>query len=956
MQKYGGKAIFFAFHVVAVGLLIFFTQTFASWYLTKIPARGVDLYNSVTHATQYSQKFSLPFNSYKDYWYTGSPVFADFPQLSYMLMSPFVAQFGGPIGVQIFALTSLVLLVVFSYLLFYELSKNVGLSIFLAVLVFLSVNLYGSLTWAGSIPYFFSQSFFPLGLWFGVKYMKNPRIRYLGLMMLVVGIGIIIHPLAIVAYLIPSLLLLIITGGIGARFSIVRLLQHIFLFISGFILCSFTYTYSYFYTIFIQRVTSLTQTSGSGEVGNVTEGAKQIAEFYKGQVARLINDTDERLFVLLPIAFVLFIIGVIAAKNRKRALFVIPLIFIALYVALHPALNLAGYISFFKHDPYRAFWQFPIALGAVIAGMWGFFQMGLLERVGTKLKAVVYIVVFGVSAVFVFFSFVIFNLSSKSVIERIDASSDTSSAFPEVLSMKLKKEDQNELKKQLLPSFINTSERNKRVYFSDATVNIWWNSIYNIPLARGYIDPPLGTTRRAGLFLLDISTTNDTIIRDFEYPKETAINFAQYFTDWYGVHYFEGGHVSPAANAPPSSYLLDSDFFDKKEEVTVMGAIHRFGTKSGKPEARFDLPQSLVFYKVNDKYTSPIVSGTNAPIIAVFSDDGGFEQVWRGLAMENLNSRFVIPVHAGQVIDNMSKADLENFDAVILHNYSYNNKNNAFDMLSKFVEKGGNIFIDTGGEVKDADTDSLHELFPIQSSQRKAISKEWEWDIVEDPLTKGIDFDEFAPPIYEKDAWKLSYPKDGSEVREGATVVLSNNGKPALVTMDHGEGKVIWSGLNLLSHIHQYPIPTEGMFLKNILQSLVPLTDGNVVPVNAKWDRSELIRVSTDKDVKGILVKEQMYDGWSVKGAGGNSKMYKAGPTYPGFMYIPVHTDGQVNLELFYSGPPLFWAVTFVNVAAILLVLDVVLLKGRLVFRHFHGTLHRVKKKSSSWWEKEEDA
>ncbi len=959
MQKYLAKGLTFLFHIIAICFLVYFTQPFADWYLSAVPAHGVDLYNSVTHAMYHLNSFSLPFNSFKDFWYAGYPVMQDFPQLSYYAMVPFVAYFGGPIGVQIFAMATLVLLLIFSYFLFYELSKNNGLSVLLSLLVLLSVNIYGALTWAGSVPYFASQCLFPLGLFFGVKYLKNPQIKNLSLMILVTGIGILIHPLAIVAYLIPSLTLLIIAGGIGARYNVARILQQIFFYVAGFILISFTYTYNFFYAILIDKIPLFVfQTSKSGDVKNATTGAQDIVDFYKGQVARLYTDTDERIYYLFAIAFILFILGLLIARRRRQALYFFPLFFIAAYTALHPALNLSGIISFFKHDPYRAFWQFPIAAGMLIAFFWGFFQASLFERIKARLKIVVFIPVVSLSVLFLIVSLFIFNSSFASVIDRIDKHSDTSSAFPEVLSMKLNKEDQDDLKRKLIPSFLDPNDKNKRLYDSDATVNIWWNSLYDMPLARGYIDPPIGTTRRSGLFLLDTSIGNDVLVRDLKFPEEIAVNYAHFLTDWHGVYFYEGGHVSPASNAPPSSYLLKDDFFDKKETVTVPGAILRNETPSGRPEARMDLTQSLMYYRVNEKYTSPVVVGSNAPAIAVFTDDAGFEQVWRALAIENIHSRLLVPVYIENNIDSVSSNELAQFDAVILHNYTYSNKDKAFRMLGEYVQKGGNLFVDTDGEIADANSDSLAELFPFDKSERKELQKTWDLEETSDPLINDIDFSLFGLPVYNEKPWKFSYPTGDAVLRDNVKVILKNSGKPILMKRQYGSGKVIWSGMNILYHINQNPIAAEGKFFKNIITELVKLGDGQFTKVDVVWDSPERVHVKSNSKPKAILFKEEFYNGWSVNDKyNGSQKIYTTGPTYPGFMYVPLKKNdaNKADVTFSYNGDPLYWAVTIVQIIAILFVLELIIFKGKIVGVRTHKMYHKTRKKIGSWWEKEEE-
>ena len=52
-----------------------------------------------------------------------------------------------------------------------------------------------------SIPYFFSQSFFPLGLLAGAFYLENPKIKYLALAASVTGLGFMVNGLGIITFL-----------------------------------------------------------------------------------------------------------------------------------------------------------------------------------------------------------------------------------------------------------------------------------------------------------------------------------------------------------------------------------------------------------------------------------------------------------------------------------------------------------------------------------------------------------------------------------------------------------------------------------------------------------------------------------------------------------------------------------------------------------------------------------
>ena len=964
------RRFFASFFLISLNLLagvvlFYFFKPVANWYLGRVPALGVDLYNNATYVAYHLKHFSLPFNSFKDIWFGGYPLIGDFPQLSYYLMIPFAAHLGAPVGVQMYAMASLFLLLFFSYLLFLQLSKNHGLALFLAVLVLLSPNIYGAATWAGSIPYFSSQAFFPLGLLFGAKYLEKQHARYLALMILVTGIGILIHPLGIMAFLVPSLLIIILMGGLMASLPFGRILRNIFFYITGFMLTSLSFTYDYIVTtlVFRRLPTILAPTVSSGS-GGLSPTEQAIASFYRDQVALTFTKTNHWLFIALAVGVILFVFTILFAKNKKKAFVALPVMFIVAYTIAHPAVNLAGIVAFLRHDPIRAFWPIPIAVGALAAVVWGYFFTTLREKLAqgkvfTKVANV--ILAFGTTLGFAILAYLVFTAQVTQVIERVDVSSEVSSAYPEILSIKLKKEELEEVKKQVVPSFMDPNDKNKRLYTADATVNIWWNSFFDMPLARGYIDPPIGTTRRYGIFWLDIAIANDTLVRDFDVQPEVAYNNTLFLIDWNGIYYFEGGRLgSKGPSPPPSSYLLENNIFENDEEVTTYGAILKWQTESGKPELHMEVPQTLRFFKIKDEFTSPVLYPTNAPAVIFFGDSASYEDLLRILAIRNINSRKLIPVYGGEFIDGVGSRELEAFDAVLASQYRYRSQTKAFKLLEHFIENGGNLFIDTGGEVKEAESSQLPSLFPIATSQRQGMGRFWDLTIAEHEITEEIDFSTFGPPVYGEGEWKLSVPVLAEDVREGSTVLVSHKDFPLLVAREFGEGQVVWSGMNLLYHFDQYKSPDEAQLVINMLTQLTSLDEHEPLDARVEWRRPEKVILATDEKARGILFKEEGYDGWSARLTSHRGKklpIYLTGPTYPGFMYVPIPetVDGPFTLQFSYHGRAVHWLVAFVSFLVILFILESILFEGRLVGKRVNALSRKAAKKIGSWWEKEEE-
>lgn len=961
MLKFFQKSLNILLHIPAIAAIYYFWQPISNWYFGKVPALGIDLYLSATYVNYQLRHFSLPFNSFKDIWWAGLPLARDNPQLVYYLMMPFAAIFGAPLGIGKFAMVSLIVMIVSCYFLFYKLSKNHGISLALSVLILLTPNMYRSATWAGSIPYFSSEVFFPLGLLAGALYIGKPTAKYLAAMIFICGVGILVHPLGILAFLAPSLLMIILIGGLYNSLSKGRITLHLFSLVIGLILASFTFSYDYVITLVTQQVLpagiGVSTSFGGGSSASATEN------FYKTQIPVLLNHTNPWLFKLLIASFGVFVIGLIFSKKRKKALAILPFVLVLAYTAFHPWANLSGFIVLFRHDPYRAFWPFAIACGALAAACWGFFLSSIEERLSHKQFLLTFNLLFGlvVTGTFVIFAYSTFASDFNKSISVIDAESEFSSAYPEALSIKLKKDDLISLKSKVLPSFISADEKNRRLYDADATVNVWWNSFFDVPLVRGYVDPPIGLQNRGGYFLLDIGIANDSMTRDFKVSEKVAKNTTLFLIDWYGIGYFEGGRLGSKGPSPgPSSYLLQNNIFDRQEEITTHGAILKWQTASGKPELIPDLPQTLKFYKVADNSTSPILYPTNASAVIVFGTAAAYEDIWRMLASENVNSKKLIVVYGGYFVDDVSPQRLKDFDAVFLDEYHYHNKDKAFDALQKYVNEGGKVFMDTGAESKESNNDQLPELFPMKSSERKGLGKSWDLTKSNDDVVKEVDLSKFGPPIFSNDEWKLSFVPDDANLRQGSEVILRQKGKPILVRRSLGQGKVVWSGLNLAYHYNQYKSDDEAKLFINILGAFADISERQPLVAKTQWQAPERINIETQSKPRGILFKEQGWDGWSARLASqGNKKLpiYLAGPTFPGFMYVPIKTNtSTVKLNFSYNGTFVYWFAALVNILTWLLLLDLIILNGWVVKRLIFTKLgSKVVRKVLFWWEKEDE-
>lgn len=945
--------------------------------MAKVPILGVDFFNSVTYTTYLASNLTLPFRAFKDIWFGGYPIFRDFISLQFFPMIAFSHYFGTVRGIQIYVMFSLFLLAVCCYLLYFVLSKSRVLSLILAIFVIYSANIYGSAIWGGSLPYFTTQFFLPLVLTLLVQFTRTKNYKWFLLAILTCGLGFLGHPLFLYAFGLPAAILIICFSELSNKDELFSKklfsgIKNSIIFVFGSLLVALPVSYTYVSSAFLGILTSgpaaflsafslsstTPGTKGGAGTGVEAQGVSSTVQFYQNLARLVYTDTSVWIFLFLAGGAILFIFALLLGKRKREILYrVLPFAFTALYVGLHPVVNAYGH-SFIPQGWYRAFWAFPVVAAALAASLWGEFFEFVREKFKAE-KFATHIIVSNIpflilGGIFFLIGYLIFTTKTQGFLKILDTKTEYSSAHPQALSIRTTDSDRDKLKRQLLPTFIDGNDKNKRLYEADALVNIWWNSMFKMPLVRGYIDPPIGTDERGGIFWLDIAITNDSLVKDFKIPEDMALQNALFLIDWNAVAYFEGGRYAISTSSPPSSYLLKNKVFDKEEQIEAHGAIIKWQTKSGKPELKMELPQYLKYYKVKDELTSPVIYPTNAPAILVISDPLGYEDFLRGIAANNYNSQYVIPVAGGVNIDEFSSSDLKNFSAIYLHNYKYKNKNKAFNMLFKYVQAGGKVFVDTGAESPESEASGLPEILPFKSLVRGGLGREWNFESNStDSLLKDVNLSGFGPLIFNNSEWKLSYSKESE--RAGATNILKHKGKPVLVRQKIGSGEVIWSGMNLIYHMNQSKSPDEFKMFRNVVLEMTAMNRVPIVQADAKWLSAEKVTLSSAAGARGVIFKEEAYKGWSAKANGKSVKVYKAGPTTPGFMYAVVNSSGPIKVEFKYSGEITAYIIWVVSSLLILILADKIFINGFLIGKRFKFFSKGASKKVSGWWEKEDE-
>lgn len=645
--------------------------------------------------------------------------------------------------------------------------------------------------------------------------------------------------------------------------------------------------------------------------------------------------------------------------------YLLPLAWVVFYISLY------GFsISFMHGGWYRVFWPFPLVLGIFISSIWGDFWDVISERLkDLKWRFMATLAMKSVFGVLIFLGgFVILSReSAEQMLKNIDRPGyrQQSSAFPDSLSVEIDQEKFEGLKVKLIPSWLNPNDTQYRFYDADQRVNIWWNTLYDMPLVKGYIEFPPGDSVMGSYYWLSAGLTSnndkDVLVEQWGVPKETAYNNVLFLLDWFSIKYLEAEHDKTDSYNPLTSYIRNSDIFSEKEKVVVPGWAELYmdplNMNIGPIAWHPGTEEFLSYYKIKDELVTPIIYPSNALTLGIIGRPDAYSTIIRNLGALNLNSRHVIPIRLGQFIDDVSGEDLKAMDALFLYTYDYKNYGNSWGKIEKYIKEGGKVFIETGSDVKQTAGNTTSPLFPFEKTKKKQMSSKWSLS-GNTPETEGIDLGKFGPPILDNKPWFFSVPESDG-LKEGASVILANERIPIVVSQSYGKGEVIWSGMNLPYHLSTHKSLEELKFFKNILDQLVKTNTTESPEFSTERISPTKVEIKS-QNAKGVLFKENMSPGWEAKlssNVNKNLKIYKTGIIYNGYAYVRLPEGVKDSFTVTFSYRGFFWSYFWSAISFLtsLLILDKAILGGRFLYPLLVKLLRPLRKKTAKVLEKDED-
>lgn len=900
-------------HILALGVLAAVYWQFAQKYLFASRPSGNDYYVGLNYVEFFHKHLAWPPASWENFWAFGEPAIKGYPWLHNYLVQPLVLFMGTAWALEIYSVATLFLFFVFSYVLFYELSRNKLFSFILTFLLLYSRGVYNALPWNGFMGGSATQMFLPITIYLIIRFWRTGKRKFLIFAGLMSGLAIMGHPLTGGFFIvIPSVILLLFWKDETVNFWQRKKIGYIFTF-----------------GLVVMATSSPGLYSMISLFGDKLSGGQCHNLICWGDIPRLTGDINPLFYVLIIILVGLrFALRFFNKKSEVRLslIFALPLLYLFLFLAAEK-LELLNSLSI-TIWPERVTWVVALFLGCFLATLPGSFGAGRAKII--LVPSLVILLMMGAIWSQGWFGKAVF-WDFSSVFSGVGAWPGDNYLYT---TDKYRQKDVSEV----LPSWIEKNEINYRLESQNYMFNFWWPLAVDVPADRGYVHffPKSQSYWNSWLTAGLTNFWGKGITR----PKEVSQNTAQFLLDWFAIRFVDDSNRQLYIDNPYMDFIINEPISDKSQAIG-----------------------DTLYYRIAEKVTSPIVKASSAKTMLVVGLKKSFvyDNITKVLAAENLNSQFLIPIRGPDNLDELKKYRMADFDVIFLNDYRYEDFK-SWRVLADYVKAGGKLIIETSTQVRESDSATLPkgetqfpEVFPMTAAKRDSLGDKWQLIASSHPILEGIKLDEFGPLVYEGAPWKLSFVPAQAGLKPGAEVILSQGGRPVLVSRKLGQGEVVWSGMSLSYHFLYYDRLVEAKFFRNIVSYLTGGLPNGEVASSFERKRPEQVKIN-GQNFSGVVFKEFFDPGWRAKVNGQSVTIYPAGPD---FMYIrvPKGVKGDIKVEFFYRGTNTAWFIFLLWLGAVGYSVGYFIFGKGLSLGSIMKNLSLgfLTKRMKIWWSKEEE-
>ena len=679
-------------------LTYLFWTLVARWYLTLPSPVGGDYYTGLTYATQFAHHLPLPIKGWLSFWNSGVPIIGGYQWLAFYLMAPLFRIFDPVTSLEYFSILTILLFILSSYLVFWQITKNYILALVFTLVVLTSQATYFQLLAGGLIPGSSLQFYLPLSLFFLFRYFESVRrIRSL-------VIAAIICATALVHHAVLGLLFVIIPTAS-------MLLTHLLFYVSSRQRQLFNFGVFVFFvcTIGALGLFPMIAQMSFGEIASSCNNP-QCWGIYPYHISLWLGWLPLGITIVALILFMAFAIirNIFHKHTNFRPL--LPVTAGLLIIIFYP---LAAYFHLIDHlsnsiFPRRMFWAVLIMLLAFAAHIFSIVVKThkLVGWFGGLVVAVSILIFIPLRFAWPF-----------------------QMAFANPLITDVPNADPNYAYKWLIPKYADPAYANNKLpdwltpdmplYRLDSPnvlITHWWNLESKIPVTRGYTSS-FNRSQSDWAYFLQTSLSAEA---NQTTPNKLLENRALFLFDAYGIGYTVNNLYHPL--------LQREDWYE----------------------------QTGRFSKLQPELTSPIVEATTAPPMLFIGDDAGFATFIRSIALINYNSRHIIPVKGPTSLSSLNQTELAHFPILFLYRFS-----GDLSKLESYTLNGGRVFIDFGSTYKMPQLEKI-KFFPAKTiATQENTSWNAKLNEASE-ITKDIGPADFGEFRYQGKPWKyFSFTKSG---------------------------------------------------------------------------------------------------------------------------------------------------------------------------------------------------
>lgn len=901
----------FVHSIVIVALLASWLPVANIFWRAKMPI-GYDTSNFAHYVQNFREHPAFPVAAWKASEFGGMSRLVDSTWLHFYLIQPLVSLIGFFPAVKLYPLLFAAGYLVFSYLLFFEISGNMLLAAGLAFLVSRSGVTYVALYSSGVVLSFLSQTFYPMMLYFLVRFGRREEWKSLTAAAVALALGMYTHPGTTTTMTLVSafLFLMFFQSRTVKMFDVWKKLKIAVVFFT---------------------TTTL--------IGALALGPDAVAKYVDGGHQWLRSNVvpEIKAFTFLfstlnpwmwPVVSIAVVIGVLFIRQMNR--FVLSFAAMVFYFfifqwSLWLGKNPLGGFMF----PHRVYFMILVSGLGLVAALAAPRTMAHVSKGWQWIWR-------GITVVFLPILLLTSGLwPLRQMFVYLDDSWFTGGDFPYKATDP--KRDYGQYFWDMSgadPSFFAGIDNTYRFYALDYSHNITAGMATDLPQAKGVF--AYSDRRNVDWFAWMDGVFEEETQLLHRIDPYVAEQQSRFLIDWFGIRTLFSVPKIPEQLArwitsEPRPYIEDRK------------------TQNG-----------VVLAKVTVDATSPIVVATNAKVIGFVGSKQGYDSFLRNLGVLNANSQYLIPVQLAEHTEDLTEQDLTGIDGLFIYSYFQKQKDAhaaSWERISAFVKNGGIVVVDTGAGAPEKYMDRLPDIFPMDRIQSGSVGKTWEIS-TKDPLFATVNFDKLSPLTYEGGDWTMDY---ATSLRPDAKADLTIGGNMVVAQRSLGRGRFVWSGINMPYRMHYFAknAQAEIRLIGVLMEGIFGVAKTPAVSAVVTRPASENLTVTT-QGAHGILFKENNYGGWVAK-AQANGKTVRLPIRSAGvdFMYVRLPEalgTGPVTVTWRYWGRWENWVFFALTVISLFCVIEGFMFDYRWTGQWtgiIHYKLKLVRARFRRWWEKE---